>query len=509
VSLHRYTYRAMQQRPGRTILTMLSIVIGVTAAVAVGLGTATTRNAYKQMFAMVTGRASLEIDASGGGGFDQSVLEKVEAVPDVVAATPLVARPTSLSLEGGERRVRLQILGIDPSRDAKVRDYEIPVGRQVKEGDELVLDEGFAKAVGLNVGDEVKLLTKQLSKTFKIVGLLHPKTGAAMAATAMAFMPIDRAQLHYNPRGKRELIDKIQIVTSDKVEPEKVEPAVAAVLPEGVQVHRPSGSTQLMKETLLSTEQGLTLTTLFTLLMAAFIILNTFLMNVSERRRHLSIMRAIGATKLEIAGMLLREAVLLGIAGTLIGIGCGVLLAFIGTTVVGGVFEVQFPHLTEVMTPWPFVVGTVFGLSMSLVGAVIPAIVAWYVSPLEGMNRVVAQKNWNVTWMLLIVGLVLTAGSLTCIYGSIVGRFPIQAATYCGLTLLIGLVMLDTVFLGPQASIASIPLQWLGLVEARMALTQVLRNYMRTALTVGVLFIAGSAGVGMAGSIIDCVRNVH
>ena len=45
---------------------------------------------------------------------------------------------------------------------------------------------------------------------------------------------------------------------------------------------------------MLSTEQGLTLTTLFTLLMAAFIILNTFLMNVSERRRHLSIMRAIG-----------------------------------------------------------------------------------------------------------------------------------------------------------------------------------------------------------------------
>src|SRR5438045_7530412 len=103
----------MQQRPGRTILTMLSIVIGVTAAVAVGLGTATTRNAYKQMFAMVTGRASLEVDGAGGGGFDDDVLSKVESVADVAAATPLVDRPTSLSMEGGERRVRLEILGID------------------------------------------------------------------------------------------------------------------------------------------------------------------------------------------------------------------------------------------------------------------------------------------------------------------------------------------------------------------------------------------------------------
>src|SRR5436309_4221131 len=100
MSLRRYTYRAMQQRPGRTVLTMLSIVIGVTAAVAVGLGTATTRNAYKQMFAMVTGRATLEIDAAGGGGFDESVLSKVEALPEVTAAAPLVDRPTSMSMEG-------------------------------------------------------------------------------------------------------------------------------------------------------------------------------------------------------------------------------------------------------------------------------------------------------------------------------------------------------------------------------------------------------------------------
>jgi putative ABC transport system permease protein len=509
VSLRRYTFRAMQQRPGRTVLTMLSIVIGVTAAVAVGLGTATTRNAYKQMFAMVTGRATLEIDAAGGGGFEESVLAKIESVRDVSAATPLVDRPTSMSLEGGERRVRLEILGIDTARDAKVRDYEIVAGRQVKEGDELVLDSEFAKHLGLKVGDEVKLLTKQLSKTFEIVGLVQPKTGTVMTQTALAFMPIDRAQFHFNPRGRRNWIDKIQIVTASNADPDKVLPKVAGLLPEGVQVHRPTGSTQLMHETLLSTEQGLTLTTGFILLMAAFIILNTFLMNVSERRRHLSIMRAIGATRMEIAGMLLREAVLLGTGGIVIGVVCGVLLAFIGTSVVGRVFDVQFPHLREVITPWPFVWGITFGIGMSLLGAVIPAIVAWYVSPLEGMNRVAPQQNWNFTRILLISGTIFTAVSLALIYGAITGRVPINGATYCGVTLLIGLVMLDTVVLGPQASLASLPLRLLGAVESRMALTQVLRNYMRTALTVGVLFIAGSASIGMAGSIIDCVRNVH
>ena len=46
-------------------------------------------------------------------------------------------------------------------------------------------------------------------------------------------------------------------------------------------------------------------------------------------------------------------------------------------------------------------------------------------------------------------------------------------------------------------------------VEANLALKQVLRNHTRSALTVSVIFIAGSTGVGMANSIMDNVRNVH
>jgi putative ABC transport system permease protein len=510
MSLRHYTWRAMQQRPGRTILTMLSIVIGVTAAVAVGLGTATTRNAYKQMFAIVTGRTTLEIDAQGGGGFDKTILGKVQALSGIAVAAPLIDRPGSMSIEGGERRVRLEVLGVDPEVDQKVRDYAISAGRQVQSGkDEIALDEQFAKFLGLKVGDEVRLLTQHLSTRFEIVGLVQPKTGALMTQTAMALIPLDRAQYHLNPRGRTNLIDRIQIVTAPNVDPDKFEPQVAAILPEGLAVHRPAASTQLMRETLLSTEQGLTLTTLFSLLMAAFIILNTFLMNVSERRRQLSIMRAIGATKLQVGGMLLREAALLGVVGTALGIGLGVLLAFVGTNLVGRAFDVQLPPLRDVMTPQPFITGIVFGLIMALVGAVVPALLAAQVSPLEGMNRVANIKKWDFTRLFLVAGLILTVGSLVEIYGSIEGRLPIDAATYSAVALLVGLVLLDTTILSPQASLVARLLKLLSPVEAGMALRQVLRNHMRSALTVAVLFIAGSTGVGMASSILDCVQDVH
>jgi putative ABC transport system permease protein len=512
LSLRVYTYRAMQQRPGRSVLTMLSIVIGVTAAVAVGLGTATTRNAYKQMFALVTGRATLEVNGKGGAAFDGGILAEVEKVAGIEAATPIIERPARMTV-GEDKALRVQLLGIDPERDQKVRDYKIVEGRQVQDGDELVIEQGFAEYIGIKLGDTVRVTgTNVRGKEVTVVGLFGSQQGAAVAQMSMGFVPLSRAQAYFNNRRSgvsATAIDKIQVVTAANVDPAKIQPGVAALLPEGVQVHRPAASTQLMQETLLSTEQGLTLTTAFSLLMAAFIILNTFLMNVSERRRQLSILRAIGAKRNEVSYMLLREALLLGVVGTIIGLGLGVALAFLGTFFIGRAFEVQLPALRDVMTPKPFITGTVFGLLMAVVGAVVPAYLAGQVSPLEGMNRVAIVRKWNFTRLFLVLGSLLTIGSLVLIYLCILGRLPIEGATYFAVTLLIGVVLLDMTILAPQAAFVAMILKWFSPVEAGMALRQVLRNPMRSGLTVAVLFIAGSTGVGMASSILDCVRDVH
>ena len=88
--------------------------------------------------------------------------------------------------------------------------------------------------------------------------------------------------------------------------------------------------TQLAKETLASLDQGLLLATVLAVALGICIILNTFLMNVSERRRQLAILRAVGATRRQIVRMLLLEGLVLGVLGTvlgcLLGIGGGYLL---------------------------------------------------------------------------------------------------------------------------------------------------------------------------------------
>ena len=68
--LWKFTLREVKSRPGRATLTLLSIVIGVAAVVAVTVGTATTHQAYQEMYESVAGRAALEVAAESGGFFD-------------------------------------------------------------------------------------------------------------------------------------------------------------------------------------------------------------------------------------------------------------------------------------------------------------------------------------------------------------------------------------------------------------------------------------------------------
>ena len=97
--LWKFTLREVVSRPGRATLTLLSIIIGVAAVVAVTVGTATTNQAFQEMYASVAGRAGLEVVAAGDGFFDQRVLGDIEKAPGVKAAVPTVQQLSVLRFQ--------------------------------------------------------------------------------------------------------------------------------------------------------------------------------------------------------------------------------------------------------------------------------------------------------------------------------------------------------------------------------------------------------------------------
>ena len=100
MTLWRLTAREMRRRPGRALLTLLSIAIGMAAIVAVSLGTATTRQAYQRMYEKMAGRAALQVTAEGSGTFPETLAAGIGQVAGVKAAVPSVQRRTLLCFQG-------------------------------------------------------------------------------------------------------------------------------------------------------------------------------------------------------------------------------------------------------------------------------------------------------------------------------------------------------------------------------------------------------------------------
>src|SRR5262245_19606964 len=115
-----YIWHQLKARLGRTTLTLLSIVIGVAAVVSMTAATATTKQAYRAMYASLTGRADAEVVAEGGGSFDEKLGGALQAIPGVHDVVPVVLRPTMMYLNG--KKTQLIVIGIDPERVKVVHD---------------------------------------------------------------------------------------------------------------------------------------------------------------------------------------------------------------------------------------------------------------------------------------------------------------------------------------------------------------------------------------------------
>lgn len=502
MSLRRYSLRSLRQRPMRALLTIMSIVIGVGAIVSFSVTTQTTRGAYKQMFALVTGRTSLEVTTDGPSGLDASLEAQVSAIEGIEVVAPTLQRLTVVYAH--EQRARLQLLGIDPARDQQVRDYDITVGRGLEDDDDLLLDRAFAERMKIQLDEKVKVLSRRGLKQLKVVGLVDSRGGTALHQAGTMFVSLKKAQSLF---GAKQKIDRLQIVVKADASLDDVERAIAATLPEGVEVRRPNTNSQLMEETLRSSEHGLRLASLFSLLSASFIILNTFLMAVSERRRQFAILRAIGATGDQIMRAVLGESLVLGLIGTALGIGGGVAVAKSLNAIFAHVLKLDLPSAQ--LTGGALALAVVCGLGMSLIGAFVPARLASRISPLEGLDRVSRSDLEGAPWLYVGVGAALTGVSIVLIVLALRGVVSIMVPTYASVFLLVGIVMLSTLVMDPLCRVMAAALSPFTKVLGRLALMQVLRHRARSTLTAGVLFVAASTGVGIAYAILDNVQDVR
>jgi putative ABC transport system permease protein len=501
MSLARFSLREARSRPGRIFLTFLSIAIGVGAVVAVLLATTTSRSAQREMLKAVSGKSDLELVSDTPSGFSYDLVGVVRDAPGVELAAPVLNRIAVLFV--GEERARAQIFGIDPRVDQQVRDYEVVAGHLPEKYDEILLDHSFAESLGVEVEQTIKILARGGIEEFRVVGSVSPR-GTAMALGSAAYLVLPSAQRLFKTGAN---IDQVQIVVQAESDPQQVLQGLQGQLPAGVTLRAPRTSSDMAQETMYATENGLRMAIAFAVLIATFIIYNTFQMAVGERRRQLGILRAVGATRSQVLWMILREALWISVAGSLAGCVLGVWGANYLNQVTELLMAVKLPATQ--LTPLPFVIAVAVGIAVSVLGAFAPARRASQVDPLEAMRSIEVQHNDEVIRRATPLGFILIPVGLMLIWMALQGYFPIIGADIVGIVgILLGCVLLMPVLLKPCTHVLASALQGVLGVESRLAQKQLTRHIGRTTLTVGVLFIAMSTSAGMAGNILDNVRNV-
>jgi putative ABC transport system permease protein len=510
MALLRFVIREIKGRPGRATLTVLSIVIAVAALVSVNVSTETSSHAYQDMYQRATGLAALEVVAEGGGPYDQPIVASLEQVHGVKAAVPSFRQPTTIRYDAGGKPVSVPVnlKGIDPQRDSAVHQLKIEQGQPLKGGSEALVEAGFARALGgAQVDQYITVSTWTGKKRVRIVGLFSSGGQTVVGEGEMVLLPLPTVQAFFK---HPEEITVTSIVLADGADEQQVQAAIQEKLPPGLIARSPAFRTRMARETLKEVDRGLTYASQLSLALAVIMILNTFLMNVGERRKQLAILRAIGTTRRQLIGMLLGESLLMGLVGTAIGCVLGLGGAQLLSVLMAKAQGVTMPRLF--ITRWPFVWAALLGPGLSMLAMFIPAVIAGRITPVEGMRPVISQESGRLPVMFTMSGLAINVVSGGVLLLSILNYLPIKVAIFAGVVFTTAFVLLVPALLGPASWLAGKALHPLLHFEGELARRQVLRRRARTTLTVGILYVAVSSGIGLGTTmtnVVDDVRRWH
>jgi putative ABC transport system permease protein len=497
-----FTLAELRLRPGRTLLTMAATSIGVATVVAVSLGIAGARLATKDLNRTIGGNASREVISATGNMFDMAVIDRLQGLSGIAAVSPILESQAAF-YDRDKKKVAVRLLGVDQGRDAPFRTLHFREGAFPGEG-ELAITKQLADRFALRTGTEVRLPTLRGFQWFNVSGQFEIRGEGVTTLEHTILMSLSEAQYWYK-RPKK--VSRVLLLFDPAAEPADVAQTVASQLPPGLTVRNPGSRGQLGANTMNAIEQGFQLVGGLAVVIAFFISLNAFMMNVAERRRQLAVIRLVGGTQLQIRLAVLLEGGLLGLIGSVLGLPLGILASRLIVLVFELFYQADVP--VPNVTPVALTVGLVLGIVTSGLASFLPAQQASRVVPLEALTA--AEREGGHKWLRrsLLAGTGLILVSLGVIVGCIAGFIHVSAAIPASVVWLIGLSGVVPAVWRPLSWVASLPIRALSSVELMLAHESLLHRPVRTMMSAAVLFIGMAASIGVLNTTLNNIASVR
>lgn len=281
------------------------------------------------------------------------------------------------------RQLRTDLWGVPA--DTQLYRYALTAGRWVTPDtpDEAVVTDNLARRLHLRPGDTIEAVVGKRQGTYAVVGVVDDEsTYLGSRSTGKVFMATENANLL---AGRGPVADFFAVRFRDS------SPAgTDAGITEARERFRTLEPTALAayadRASTLNTVRILTLLlsamTVVVAAIGAVGLVNTLVLNVTERRREIGILRAMGAGGAAVVRLLVAEGLTVGIAGYLLGIGAGYLLARQLVAVAGQeLFRLRFELAPELL-----LVTGVLTLVIAAGASVAPGLAAARVPPIEAVR---------------------------------------------------------------------------------------------------------------------------
>lgn len=434
--LSSFSWRELQHHPWRNAAAVAAVMLGVALAFSVQLINASALSEFSQAVRAVNGQPDLELRAVQGG-FDENLYRRVAADPQVALASPVLELSTyalTTSAGGKAERLPLRIIGVDALAVAAMAPALMPVpstdaGRFALFAPGQVFLNPAARQ--LFSGPSLRLQSGLELREVAVAGSVGAGGGP------LAVMDIAAAQDLFGRGGQ---LSRIDLRLKPGAEARRF--IASLQLPPGITATAPGNAAERVSNLSRAYRVNLTVLALVALFTGAFLVFSVLSLSVAKRAQQFALLGVLGLTGRERLQLVLAESVLLGLAGSVLGIALGTALAalalrLLGGDLGGGYFSGVAPSLQ-----WngaaAFTYGAL-GVLAAAVGGWWPARAAQKLPPAQTLKGLGAAASGGKGHWLSIA--LVAAGGLLALVPPLFG-IPLAAYVSVGLLLVGGITAL-------------------------------------------------------------------
>ncbi|MFD5474992.1 ABC transporter permease [Streptomyces sp. NPDC127105] len=502
---------------GRMALSAVAVLLSVAFVCGTLVFTDTMNTTFDKLFQATSSDVTVSTKASSDTGettsrtgkppvLPASVLGEVRRAQGVRAAEGTVFSTSVTVVDADKDKLSPSsgaptIVGNWNNNDS--RTMKITSGTAPKGPDQVMVDADTAGKHHLKLGDEIGLITAVGTHRAHVSGI------AAFTVTnpGAAIFYLDTPTAQRTLVGRTGVYTNVNVTAAKGVTDEQLKKNVSAALGAGYKVQTAkevADANQKDIESFLNVmKYGMLGFAGIAFLVGIFLIINTFSMLVAQRTREIGLLRAIGSSRRQVNRSVLVEALLLGVIGSVLGVGAGVGIAVALMKIMGQAgMNLSTDDLTVAWTT-P-VIGLVLGVVVTVLAAYLPARRAGKISPMAALRDAGTPADGRAGTIRAVVGLVLTGAGAASLYAAAEATKATQGSAWLGLGVvltLIGLVVVGPLLVGGLVRVLSVVLLRIFGPVGRMAERNALRNPRRTgatgaALMIGLALVACLSVVG-------------